>query len=85
MLLGPNTCGGNTDEVPRPAIQGHRTQPTSLGCCIVPPAPSDCMDHDAQRPIRPPEEHDTPRTAAYYRTVDRILSHQSDPENNLAV
>ena len=51
----------------------------------VPPAPSDSMDQDAQPSIHPPEEHDTPKWMAYYRTVDRIVGHQSDPDLNLAM
>ena len=51
----------------------------------VPPAPSDSREQAAQPPIRPPEEHDTPQWMAYYRTVDCILSHQSDPDLNLTM
>ena len=40
---------------------------------------------DAQPPIVPPEEHNTPKWMAYYRTVDRILGQQRDPELNLAM
>ena len=51
----------------------------------VPAAPSDSMDQDAQLPIRPPEEHDTPKWMTYYRTADRIPVHGRDPDLNLAM
>ena len=47
--------------------------------------PSDNMDQDTQPPIRSPEELDTPKWMAYYRTVDRILGHQRNLDLNLAM
>ena len=43
------------------------------------------MDHEEQPPIRPPDEHDTHRWMAYYRTVQRILGQQDETDFNLAM
>ena len=51
----------------------------------VPPASTEDVEHDQQPPIRPPDEHDTHRWTAYYRTVQRILGKQDNTELNLAV
>ena len=40
---------------------GHRPLEVQLKVLQVPAAPSDSMDQDAQPPICPPEEHDTPK------------------------
>ena len=64
---------------------GHRPLEVQLKELQVPPAPSDGMDQDAQPPIRPAEEHNTLKWMAYYRTLDRILGHQSDRDLTLAM
>ena len=51
----------------------------------VPPASTEDMDHDQQPLIRPPDEHDTYRWMAYYRTVQRILGQQDEADLNLAM
>ena len=43
------------------------------------------MDHEEQPPIRPPDEHDTHKWMAYYRTVQRILGQQDETDLNLAM
>ena len=62
---------------------GHRPLEVQLKVLQVPPAFSDSMDQDVQPPIRPLEEHDTPKLMAYYSTGDHILGHQSKPDLNL--
>ena len=51
----------------------------------VPSAPSDHPDQDEPSPISPPDEHDTPKWMVYYRTVNRILGHQTEPDRNHAM
>ena len=51
----------------------------------VPPASAKNVDHDEQPPIRPPDENDTHRWTAYYRTVQRILGQQDETDPNLAM
>ena len=51
----------------------------------VPPARTEDMDHDEQPPIRPPDEQDTHRWMAYYRTVQRTLGQQDETDLNLTM
>ena len=72
----PMLCGPNTHmEVTRTKyhrlpskVTGHRPLQVQLKVLQVAPTPSDNMDQDAQPLIRPPEEYDTPKWMAYYRT-----------------
>ena len=50
----------------------------------VPPASTEDVDYKEQPPIRPPDEHDTHRGTAYYRTVQRTLGQQDETALNLA-
>ena len=43
------------------------------------------MDHEEHPPIRPPDEHDTHKSMAYYCTVQRILGQQDETDLNLAM
>ena len=43
------------------------------------------MEHEQQPPISPPEEDDTQKWMAYYRTVQRILGQQDKTDPNLAM
>ena len=66
-------------------ITGHRPLEIQIKVLQVPPASRDGMDHEEQPPIRPPEEHNTPKLIAYYRTVQRILGQQDETDFNLAM
>ena len=66
-------------------VTGHRPLEVQIKVLQVPPASTEDMDHDEQPPIRPPEEQDTHRWMAYYRTVQRILDQQGEMDLNLAV
>ena len=65
-------------------ITGHRPLEKKIKVLQRPPASSDGMDHEEQPPIRPPDEHDTNKWIAYYRTVQRILGQQDETDLNLA-
>ena len=43
------------------------------------------MNHEEHPPIRPPDEHNTHRWMAYYRTVQRILGQQDETDLNHAM
>ena len=64
---------------------GHRPLEKQLKVLHVPTAPSDSRDQDVQPPFRPPEEHDTPKWMADYRTVDCIFGQECSPDLNLAM
>ena len=66
-------------------ITGHRPLEVQIKVLQVPPASREDMDHGEQQPIMPPEEHDTHKLMAYYRTVQRILGQQDETDLNLAV
>ena len=66
-------------------ITGHRPLEVQIRVLQVPPASMEDMDHDEQPPIRPPDEYDTHRCMAYYRTVQRILGQQDGMDLNLAI
>ena len=66
-------------------ITGHGPLEVQVKVLQVPPASVEDMDHDEQPPIRPPDEHDTHRWMAYYRTVQRILGQQDETDLNLAM
>ena len=66
-------------------ITGHRPLEVQIKVVQVPPASRDDMDHEEQPPIRPPEEQDTHRWMAYYRTVQRILGQQDEMDLNLVM
>ena len=66
-------------------ITGHRPLEVQIRVLQVPPASKEDMDHDEQPPIRPPDEHDTHRWMAYYRTVQRIQGQQAKTDLNLAM
>ena len=51
----------------------------------VPPASTEDIDHEEQPPFRPPDEHDTHKWMAYYRTVQRILGQQDQTDLNFAM
>ena len=64
---------------------GNRSLDVQINVPQVPPASRDDMDHGEQPPIRPPEEHDTHKWMAYYRTVQRILGQQNETDLNPAM
>ena len=64
---------------------GHRPLEVQLKVLQVPPTPLDDVDQDAQPPISPPEEHNTPKWMAYYHTVDPIRGRKINPDLNLAM
>ena len=64
---------------------GHRPLEIQVKVLQVPPTFSEDTDQDEQPPIKPPDEHDTHKWMAYYRTVDRILNQQTEPDLNLAM
>ena len=66
-------------------ITGHRPLEVQIKVLQVPPASKEDMDHDKQSTIRPPDEHDTHRWMAYYRTVKRILGQLDKADLNLAM
>ena len=66
-------------------ITGHRPLEVQIKVLQVPPASREEMDHEEQPPIRPPDEHDTHKWMAYYRTVQRILGQQDETHLNLAM
>ena len=66
-------------------ITGHRPLEVQIKVLQVSPASREDMDHEEQPPIRPPDEHDTHRWIAYYRTVQRILGQQDETDLNLAM
>ena len=66
-------------------ITGHRPLEIQIKVLQVHSASRDGMDHEEQPPIKPPEEHDTRKWIAYYRTVQRILGQQSETDLNLAM
>ena len=66
-------------------ITGHRPLEIQIKVLQVPPASRDGMDHEEQPPIKPPEEHDTHKWIAYYRTVQRIRGQQDETDLNLAM
>ena len=66
-------------------ITVHRPLEVQIRVFQVPPASTEDMDHDEQPPIRPPDEHDTDRWMAYYRTVQRILGQQDETDLNPAM
>ena len=66
-------------------ITGYRPLEIQIKVLQVPPASRDGMDHEEQPPIRPPEEHDTHKWIAYYRTVQRILGQQDETDLKLAM
>ena len=66
-------------------ITRHRPLEIQIKVLQVPPASRDGMDHKEQPPIRPPEDHDTHKWIAYYRTVQRILGQQDETDLNLAM
>ena len=70
---------------PPSEITAHRPLEVQIKVLRVPPASRDDMDHEEQPPIRPPEEHDTHKWMAYYRTVQRILGQQDGTDLNLAM
>ena len=66
-------------------ITGHRPLEVQIKVLQLPPASRDDMDHEQQPAIRPPDEHDTHKWMAYYRTVQRILGQQEETDLNLAM
>ena len=64
---------------------GHRPPEVQIKVLQVSRAPSEDADQDEQPPISSPNEHNTPKSMAYYDTVERILSHQAHPDLNLAM
>ena len=66
-------------------ITRHRPLEVQIKVLQIPPASRDGMDHEEQPPIRPPDEHDTHKWMAYYRTVQRILAQQDETDLNLAM
>ena len=66
-------------------ITGHRPLEVVIKVLQIPAASRDDMDHEDQPPIRPPDEHDTQKLMAYYRTVQRILGQQDETDPNLAM
>ena len=66
-------------------ITGHRPLEVEMKVLQVPPASKENMDHDEQPPIIPPDEHNTHRWMAYYRTVQHILGQPDERDPNLAM
>ena len=66
-------------------ITGHRPLEVQIKVLQVPPASTENMDQEEQPPIIPPDEHDTHKSMAYYRTVQRILGQQDNMDLNLAI
>ena len=66
-------------------ITGHRPLEIQINVLQAPPVSRDDMDHEEQPPIRAPQEHDTHKWMAYYRTVQRILGQQDETDLNLAM
>ena len=66
-------------------ITGHWPLEVQIKGLQVPPASTEDMDHDEPPPIRPPDEKDTHRRMAYYRTVQRIVGQQYKADLNLAM
>ena len=66
-------------------ITGHCPLEVQIRVLQVPPASTEGVDHDEQPPIRPPDERDTHRLTACYRTVQRILGQQDETDLNLAM
>ena len=64
---------------------GHRPLEVQIKVLQVTPAFREDMDHEEQPPIRPPDEHNTHKWMAYYRTVQRILGQQDETDLNLAM
>ena len=64
-------------------IIGHRPLEVQIKVLQVPPACREDMDHEGHPPIRPPDEHNTHKWMAYYRTVQRILGQQDETDLNL--
>ena len=70
---------------PPSKVTGHRPLGVQIKVLQLPPASTEDMDHEEQPPITPPDEHDTHRWMAYYRTVQRILGQQDETDLNLAM
>ena len=66
-------------------ITGHRPLEIQIKVVQVPPASRDGIDQEEQPPVKPPEEHNTHKWIAYYRTVQRILGQQDGTDLNLAM
>ena len=66
-------------------VTGHRPLEVQIKVLQLPQASRQDMDHEEQPPIRPPDEHDTRKWMAYYRTVQRILGQQDKTDLNLAM
>ena len=66
-------------------VTGHWPLEVQIKVLQVPPASTEDMDHEEQPHFRPPDEHDTHRWMAYYRTVQRILGQQDETDLNLAM
>ena len=61
-------------------ITGHRPLEVQIKVLQVPPPSAENMDNEEQPPIRPPDEHDTHKWMAYYRTLQRILGQQDNTD-----
>ena len=66
-------------------VTGHRPLEVQIKVVQVPPASREDIEHEEQPPIRPPEEHNTHKWIAYYRTGQRILGQQDETDLNLAM
>ena len=64
-------------------MTGHRPLEVQIQVLQVSSPFREDIDHDKQPPIRPPDEHDTHRWMAYYRTVQRIVGQQDEADLNL--
>ena len=66
-------------------ITGHQPLQVQIKVLQVPLASKEDMDRDEKPPIRPPDEHNTYRRMACYRTVQHILGQQDETDLNLAM
>ena len=66
-------------------VTRHRPLEVQIKVLRVTTASMEDMDHEEQPRIRPPDEHDTHRWMAYYRTVQPILCQQDGTNLNLAM